>query len=137
MLIQTTLDIIGRAVLGVELGSLSSSSSTPYHLYRLMLNLRPVGQLIFMLNSFILVRRWLLGKINREFVYASKEVRRLVMATIQERKKELEERDIKSKFTEEGRTDILMYMLRERNEGGINWSDEDILHHVGLPSSST
>jgi len=102
-----------------------------------MLNLRPVGQLIFMLNSFILVRRWLLGKINREFVYASKEVRRLVMATIQERKKELEERDIKSKFTEEGRTDILMYMLRERNEGGINWSDEDILHHVGLPSSST
>ena len=59
------------------------------------------------------------------------------MATLQERRKELEKRDIKLEFTEEGSTDILTYMLRERNEGEINWSDEDVLHHVGSLSSST
>jgi hypothetical protein len=59
MLSQTTLDIIGRASLGVELGSLSTGSSTFHHLYDQLLNLPPIGAIIFVLNIFLPIRRWI------------------------------------------------------------------------------
>jgi cytochrome P450 len=133
MLAQTTLDVIGRASLGVELGSLSTGSSTFHHLYNQLLNLPPVGALIFVLNIFLPVRRWIPLKANRDFVHASSEVQRLLLETIRKRRTEVfgEDGKVNAEYREGGNyNDYLTFMIREKSNEGDGWSDEEILGHV-------
>ncbi|OCL03967.1 cytochrome P450 [Glonium stellatum] len=131
---KATLDIIGLVVLGVELNSLSSSSSFA-ECYGRILNQSPVGQAISALNMFLPVRKWLPLKANRDFVKANQEVRRLLREAIRERKREiLEEEKTKSQFTVEGGRDLLTFMIYEKSQGENPWTDEDILGHPAASS---
>jgi cytochrome P450 len=132
LLSQTTLDIIGKASLGVDLGSLSTESSTFHHLYDQLLNLPPIGAIVFLLNIFFPVRPWIPLKANRDFMHASSEVRRLLLETIRKRKTEVfANGNVRSDFAEEGEgQDYLTFMIREKGVGKDKWSDEEILGHV-------
>lgn len=132
---KTTLDIIGRASLGVELGSLSAHGSKFSTLYSRMLDQPPAGLLISLINILIPVRSFLPLKANRDFLHASSETRRLLREIIRERRIEIsgdgnDKGRIKKEFTEEGSSDLLTFMIYERSEGENKWSDEDVLGHV-------
>ncbi|KAF2183834.1 cytochrome P450 [Zopfia rhizophila CBS 207.26] len=132
---QTTLDIVGRAALGVELGSLSTSGSNFSNLYQCILDQPPAGQVISAINMFIPVRNWLPLKANRDFVHATQEVRRLLREAIRERKRVIfgnwdEKMVPKKEYTEEEGRDLLTFMIHEKSEGENKWSDEDILGHL-------
>lgn len=139
---KTTLDIIGLASLGVELESLKTDGATFSELYKALLDQPPMGQLISAINMFIPCRKWLPLKANRDFLYASKEVRRLLLGIIRERRKEIfpdgakKKTEVRKEFTEEGSKDLLTFMVYERSEGENKWSDDDILGHVRIPSST-
>ena len=135
MFSKTALDIVGHACLGVDLSELSagsSSSSTFYHCYEQLLNLPPVGQLVFALNTLVPVRSWLPVKENRDFVHAMAEVRRLLMEQLREKKTEIlgEGGIIKKDFLEQADADMLTYMVMEMGKQENLWTDDDILGHL-------
>ncbi|KAH7115010.1 cytochrome P450 [Dendryphion nanum] len=131
---KTTLDIIGRASLGVELNSISVEGSTFSQLYHRIFNQPPAGQIISLINMFIPVR-WLPVQANLAFVNANRETRRLIREIIRERKREIfrnrvESNDIREEFTRTGSKDFLTYMLYEKGQGANGWSEDDILGHL-------
>jgi cytochrome P450 len=141
MFSKTLLDIIGRASLGVDLGSLSAQGSPFSDLYSQIFEQSPVGQVIFLINIFIPVRSWLPLKANTDFLHATSEIRRRLRDTIKQRRVEIfgsdkEKTKTRHEFTEEGSRDLLTFMIYERSEGENKWSDEDILGHVSTVQSS-
>jgi cytochrome P450 len=129
ILTKTTLDIIGKACLGVEIHSLASQNTPFSILYNRIFEQPPAGQLITAINIFIPCRSWLPFKANRDFLHATSEIRRLLLGMIKERTKELAKAEKTSSTTPKD-ADFLTLMLLERKSGINNWSDDDILGHL-------
>jgi cytochrome P450 len=128
------MEIIGVTSLGVELNELTSNSATGFvELYNRLLHQSPLGQLIWVVNSFIPIRNIVPLEANRSFVQNQADLRALLRNRIQERMSEMNEKRSKGTTTES--RDLLTYMLEEAHlheelTGQRPWSEDDIIGHV-------
>src|ERR1700712_2824739 len=112
VLSSATMDIIGIVSLGVELEELASNSGTGFaELFHRLLHQSPLGQLIWVVNSFIPIRSFVPLEANRSFVRNQAELRAMLRSTIQKRIAEMNEGKRKGVMTES--RDLLTYMLEE------------------------
>ncbi|KAK4213163.1 cytochrome P450 [Rhypophila decipiens] len=126
---STTLDIIGVAALGVELGSLESK--TPFRdAYIHIFDPSPFGAILWGLSMFIPLR-WLPLKENKLFLEATSTVRGLTSEIIRNRIRDmwLERDGLKKKVD---RKDLLTFLLEEDLGGasGQSWDEEELLGHM-------
>jgi cytochrome P450 len=128
------LDTIGVIALGIELDTLSSTYPVGFReLYHTILNPSPMGQLVWVINSFIPIRSWLPLKANRQFVQANTDLRKMLRDIIQQRVRDLGDGTLKKEMGES--RDLLTYMLEEaeierEKTGEQVWTEEDITGHV-------
>lgn len=133
-LAKSTMDTIGVTILGIELGTLSSTHSLSFQeLYGRVLHQGPVGQLISVVNAFVPIRNFVPLEANRKFINANKSLRKMLREIIEKRKADLEDGTFK-KETGESR-DLLTYMLEEaelqRHQTGKEpWTLEEIIGHL-------
>lgn len=127
---SATLDIIGVAALGVELGSLESR--TPFRqCFHHVFDPSPLGALLWGLDTVIPIR-WLPLKENRLFLEATSTIRRLARGIVRDRMRDvaLERDGLKEKVD---RRDLLSFMLEEQEDAGVSgqqWDEEELLGHV-------
>ncbi|KAM7194181.1 cytochrome P450 [Naviculisporaceae sp. PSN 640] len=125
---SATLDIIGVAALGVELGSLASN--TPFkQCFRHVFDPSPLGALLWGLDTIIPIR-WLPFKENRLFLEATRTIRDLTAGIIRDRRRDmwLERDGLREKVE---RRDLLTFMLEDEIETpGQHWDEEELLGHM-------
>ncbi|KAI0122933.1 cytochrome P450 [Xylariales sp. AK1849] len=133
VLSKTTMDIIGVASLGVELGELSDSATGFAEHYDRLLHQAPLGQLISVINSFVPIRRFVPLEASRRFVRSQNELRGMLRKLIQKRVSDMNGGN--SKEVVEERSDLLSYMLEEAQQhqqqtGNRPWTEDDIIGHL-------
>jgi cytochrome P450 len=133
---QTTLDIIGLAVLGYELNSLSTSSALANH-YNTVFASSKVGQIISVIHQAIPIRWALPIKANLDFINANAQVRVILREHIRRRKEEVA-RNPKSSPDDGIERDLLTLMIEEKLNVTDGWTEDEILGHVRiiLPAAS-
>ncbi|KAH8808645.1 cytochrome P450 3A5 [Xylogone sp. PMI_703] len=124
LLSYTTLDIVGLAVLGTELKSLSSSSPLADSYQKIFEIVTPLQVLITVLNQYIPIRSWLPLEANRAYVRANGEVRRILREQIRLRRKEYQER---KSTNEKGSRDLLGLMIEETKD---TYTEEEMLGYL-------
>jgi hypothetical protein len=126
---KTTLDIIGLAVLGYHLESLSSSCPFAESYQKIFEIITPVQVLISVMNQYVPVRNWLPLKANTDYVKANAVVRQTLLDHIRRRR-----RDFKAgRFGEEkivGR-DLLTLIVEESKD---SCTEDEILGYVSKDS---
>jgi len=128
------MDTIGITVLGVELDTISSIYPLGFQeLYGRVLHQGPLGQLIWVINAFIPIRRFVPLEANTGFIQANRDLRKMLGEIIEKRKIELDDGTFNE--TMGGSRDLLTYMLEEsraqRKETGEEaWTVEEIIGHV-------
>jgi cytochrome P450 len=129
---KVMLDVIGVAALGVELDSISSSSSFQ-ECYHRVFEQSTASQIISLMSMYLPVRRVLPFEANLGFVRANAEIRRMLREIIRQRIKQMEARGGKAtKSSAEGDRDLLTFMIDEAYVSDHRWSEDDILGHVSL-----
>ncbi|KAI0427325.1 cytochrome P450 3A5 [Xylaria sp. FL1042] len=130
ILSKSTMDNICLTVLGVELGTLSSSFRD---LYSRVLHQGPMGQLLSAINAFIPIRKVIPLEANRRFIEANKNLRLMLREIIEKRKADLRNGTFQKEIGES--RDLLTYMLEEselqrQQTGREPWSVEEIIGHL-------
>ncbi|KAI8952274.1 cytochrome P450 3A5 [Xylaria longipes] len=131
---KSTMDTIGVTVLGIELDTLSSKYPLSFQeLYGRVLHQGPLGQLIWAINAFVPIRRFVPLEANRRFIQANKDLRKMLREIIEKRSADLRDGTFK-KETGESR-DLLTYMLEEselqrQQTGREPWTTKEIIGHL-------
>ncbi|KAH8664236.1 cytochrome P450 [Xylariales sp. PMI_506] len=130
---QITMDVIGIAALGVELGEVSGSGDGLWEFFDKMFHQSRVGQLITVVNAFIPIRRFLPIEANREFLRNKFGLRERLRRQVRNRITEMREGTNKALMTENN--DILTFMLEEAekqqlNTGKAPWTEDEIVDHL-------
>ncbi|ORY71114.1 cytochrome P450 [Pseudomassariella vexata] len=132
LITKVTMDIIGVTSLGVEIQELFSSKlniGLP-ELYDRLLHQDPLGTLIWIVNSFLPIRRFVPLQANWKFVEAGQELRSLLRRVIKKRIHDMGARD---KIAEKSESrDLLTYMIKEAHQieeetGEWCWTEDDFL----------
>lgn len=130
------MDTIGVTVLGIELDSLSSQYPLSFQeLYSRVLHQGPLGQLIWVINAFVPIRRFVPLEANKKFIQANGSLKRMLREIIEKRNTDLRDGTFKKEIGES--RDILTYMLEEselqrQQTGREPWTTEEIIGHVGI-----
>jgi cytochrome P450 len=127
---STTLDVIGNAILGVDLHSFQSA--TPFHeLYRRAFEPSPWGLFLIVVNAIVPIRWINIGE-NRRFNDNMATLHSLVRDVIRWRLWEMDTRvaDDKDHMQAE-RQDLLTYIIKESRQAGEKWTENELLGHVG------
>ncbi|KAI0805761.1 cytochrome P450 3A5 [Xylaria sp. FL0064] len=137
ILSKSAMDNICLTVLGVELGTLSS---TFRELYSRVLHQGPIGQLLSAINAFVPIRQIVPLEANRSFVEANKNLREILRGIIEKRKTDLRNGTFQKEIGES--RDLLTYMLEEselqrQQMGREPWSVEEIIGHARYLYTST
>ncbi|KAI0835283.1 cytochrome P450 [Hypoxylon sp. FL0890] len=131
---KSTMDTIGVTVLGIELDTLSSMYPLGFQeLYSRVLHQGALGQLIWVVNAFIPIRRIVPLEANHRFIQAITDLRKMLRDIIQKRRADLTDGTYKKEMGES--RDLLTYMLEEaelrRQETGKEvWTVDDIIGHL-------
>ncbi|KAI0865106.1 cytochrome P450 3A5 [Xylaria cubensis] len=131
---KSTMDTIGVTVLGIELATLSSIYPVGFQeLYSRVLHQGLLGQLIWVVNAFIPIRRFVPLEANRRFQQANRDLRKMLRAIIEKRDADLRDGTFKKEMG--ASRDLLTYMLEEselqrQQTGREPWTTEDIIGHV-------
>ncbi|KAI0183385.1 cytochrome P450 3A5 [Xylaria flabelliformis] len=131
---KSTMDTIGVTVLGIELDTLSSIYPVGFQeLYGRVLHQGLLGQLIWVVNAFIPVRRFVPLEANRRFQQANRDLRKMLRAIIEKRDADLRDGTFKKEMG--ASRDLLTYMLEEselqrQQTGREPWTTEDIIGHL-------
>ncbi|GAP83952.2 putative cytochrome P450 3A5 [Rosellinia necatrix] len=131
---RSTMDAIGVTVLGIELDTLSSIYPWSFQeLYSRVLHQGPMGQLIWAINAFIPIRRFVPLAANRRFMDANRNLRRMLREIIEKRRADLRDGTLKKEIGES--RDLLTYMLEEselqrQQTGQEPWTVEEITGHL-------
>ncbi|CAJ2507575.1 Uu.00g087610.m01.CDS01 [Anthostomella pinea] len=134
VLSKSTMDTIGVTVLGIELDTLSSIYPVGFNeLYHRMLQQGPLGTLIWVINAFLPIRRFIPLEANRKFIQASSDLRRMLRDIIEKRTTDLSDGTFKREVGES--RDLLTYMLEEaeaqrQQTGKETWTTDDIIGHL-------
>jgi cytochrome P450 len=128
------MDIIGITVLGIELDTLSSIYPLSFQeLYGRLLHQSPVGQLIWLIHSFVPIRKYVPLEANRRFINARRDIRTMLREIVEKRKADLKDGTYKKDIGES--RDLLTYILeelelRQQETGQEIWTVDDIVGHV-------
>ncbi|KAI1352145.1 cytochrome P450 3A5 [Xylaria sp. FL0043] len=130
ILSKSAMDNICLTVLGVELGTLSS---TFRDLYSRVLHQGPMGQLLSAINGFVPIRQIVPLEANRRFIDANRNLRETLRGIIDKRKTDLRNGIFQKEIGES--RDLLTYMLEEselqrQQTGREPWSVEEIIGHL-------
>ncbi|KAI1370882.1 cytochrome P450 [Hypoxylon crocopeplum] len=131
---KSTMETIGVTVLGIELDTLSSMYPVGFQeLYGQVLHQGPLGQLIWVINAFVPIRKFVPFDANYKFIQANADLRKMLRDIIQQRAADLADGTFKREIGES--RDLLTYMLEEaelrRQETGKEvWSVDDIIGHL-------
>ncbi|KAI1272814.1 cytochrome P450 3A5 [Xylaria sp. FL0933] len=130
ILSKSAMDNICLTVLGVELGTLSSSFRD---LYSRALHQGPIGQLLSAINAFVPIRQIVPLQANRSFIEANKNLRETLRGIIEKRKADMRNGTFQKDIGES--RDLLTYMLEEselqrQQTGREPWSVEEIIGHL-------
>ncbi|TRX95459.1 hypothetical protein FHL15_003790 [Xylaria flabelliformis] len=131
---KSTMDTIGVTVLGIELDTLSSIYPVSFQeLYSRVLHQGLLGQLIWVINAFIPIRRFVPLEANRRFQQANRDLRKMLRTIIEQRNADLRDGTFKKEMG--ASRDLLTYMLEEselqrQQTGREPWTTEDIIGHV-------
>lgn len=109
---KAAMDTIGVTVLGIELKTLSTMYPFSFQeLYSRVLHQSPLGQVIWVINAFVPIRRFVPLAANKRFVNAIKDLRNMLREIIEKRKDDLRDGTFKKEIGES--RDLLTYMLEE------------------------
>ena len=129
---KTTLDAIGLAALGLQFNNLSDPTEFAKAFEEVFgLETSPLRTIMAILNAYIPIRRLLPIKVNRDYLNANGEIRRLLRQQIRKRKRDLANKEKVS----ETDTDLLTVMVKQKAEGVDPWSEDEMLNHVRHLSS--
>ncbi|KAI1113714.1 cytochrome P450 3A5 [Nemania sp. NC0429] len=135
---KSTMDTIGVTILGIELGTISPSTTHAsmgfQELYGRVLHQGPLGQLISVVNAFVPIRGFVPLEANRKFIDANKSLRGMLREIIEKRRADLRDGTFGKETGGESR-DLLTYMLEEadlqrRQTGKEPWTVEEIIGHL-------
>jgi cytochrome P450 len=128
------MDTIGVTVLGIELDTISSIYPLGFQeLYGRVLHQGLLGQLIWVINAFVPIRRLVPLEANKRFIQANRDLRKMLRDIIEKRKAALDDGTFKKTIGDS--RDLLTYILEEsraqQNETGKEaWTMEEIIGHV-------
>jgi cytochrome P450 len=128
------MDTIGVTVLGIELDTLSSIYPLSFQeIYSRVLHQGSLGQLIWVVNAFIPIRRFVPLQANRRFIQANQDLRKMLREIIEERNTDLKHGVLKKEMGNS--RDLLTYMLEEsqiqkEQTGREAWTVDEIIGHV-------
>ncbi|KAI0401322.1 cytochrome P450 3A5 [Xylaria palmicola] len=131
---KSTMETIGVTVLGIELGTQSSTYPLSFQeLYSRVLHPGPLAQLIGAINAFIPIRKLVPFGANKKFIHANKQLRKMLREIIEKRYVDLKDGTYTKEVGES--SDLLTYMLEEsalqiKETGREPWSVEDIIGHL-------
>ncbi|KAI0490565.1 cytochrome P450 3A5 [Xylaria cf. heliscus] len=131
---KSTMGTIGVTVLGIELDTLSSIYPLGFQeLYSRVLHQGRLGQLIWAINAFVPIRKFVPLEANRRFIQANKDLREMLREIIEKRKADLRDGTFNKEIGES--RDLLTYMLEEselqRQQTGLEpWTIEEIIGHL-------
>lgn len=134
ILSKSTMETIGITVLGIELATLSSRYPLGFQeLYSRVLHQSPLGQLIWIVNAFIPIRKLVPLEANRRFIRANADLRKMLREIIERRAADLADGTFGRDVGES--RDLLTYMLEEaalrrKATGEEVWAVDDIIGHV-------
>jgi cytochrome P450 len=128
LLEKATLDIVSLAALGYKSNALSSKSSFA-EAYKKVFELPLLGQIVAVIHQYVPVRSWLPLRVNRDFVNASAQIRKLLRDQIRERKSAITEKGKTPDETRKSR-DLLTLMVEEKSGGVAPWTEDEMLNHV-------
>ncbi|KAI2602773.1 cytochrome P450 [Hypoxylon sp. NC1633] len=147
---KATLDIIGVTVLGVELANLKSVGSgdqvrdplnqpdghgefTFHDAYEIIFSQSFLGKVLFFANAFV-PTRWLPLEANREFAFATKQLRAVLTELIRDRYNQFHEAIVTGKYENMAKDskDLLSYVVEESMPGGPaeGIAEENLLGHL-------
>ncbi|TVY92874.1 Cytochrome P450 monooxygenase [Lachnellula willkommii] len=132
LLMNTTLDVIGLAVLGRELSALSVPSPFAEH-YDTLFATSNVGNLIAVIHQAIPIRWALPIKVNRDFLHSRNQIRVLLLQHIRKRKEELaltHNASTQDQSNSGSSRDLLTLMIEEKLDVSDGWTEDDILGHL-------
>ncbi|KAI1753563.1 cytochrome P450 3A5 [Xylaria castorea] len=131
---KSTMDTIGVTVLGIELDTLSPIYPLSFQeLYSRVLHQGPLGQLIWVINAFVPIRRFVPLEANRRFIKANEDLRKMLREIIEKRNTDLRDGTFKKEIGES--RDLLTYMFEEselqrQQTGREPWTTEEIIGHL-------
>ena len=126
LLAKTTLDVVGVAALGYNLDALSTSCSLAESYEKIFECVTALQVLISVIHQYIPIRNFLPLKVNRDYVRANREVRRILREHIRLRKKEYRDGKIHG---EKASRDLLTLMIEESQD---IWSEDEMLGFVSV-----
>ncbi|TVY19605.1 Cytochrome P450 monooxygenase FUM15 [Lachnellula arida] len=132
LLMNTTLDVIGLAVLGRELSALSVPSPFAEH-YDTLFATSNVGNLIAVIHQAIPIRWALPIKVNRDFLHSRNQIRVLLLQHIRKRKEELaltHNASTQDQSNSGSSRDLLTLMIEEKLDVSDGWTEDNILGHL-------
>ncbi|KAI3321886.1 cytochrome P450 3A5 [Xylariaceae sp. AK1471] len=137
---KSTMEIIGITVLGIELDALASIYPLSFQeLYSRVLHQGPLGRLIWVINAFIPIRRFVPLEANRRFIQANQDLRKMLREIIEKRIADMKDGSLKKEIGDS--RDLLTYMLEEsqiqkQQTSQEAWTVEEITGHVSHESTA-
>ncbi|KAI1149903.1 cytochrome P450 3A5 [Nemania diffusa] len=120
---KAAMDTIGVTVLGIELKTLSTMYPFSFQeLYSRVLHQSPLGQVIWVINAFVPIRRFVPLAANKRFVNAIKDLRNMLREIIEKRKDDLRDGTFKKEIGES--RDLLTSLLagHESTANTLSWA---------------
>ncbi|KAI1141284.1 cytochrome P450 [Hypoxylon sp. FL0543] len=128
---NTTLDIMGIAILGIDLGNLAAtafdgSSKTPdqdaeltfAEAYRIIFAQGPLGEIITYIGGFIPIR-WLPIRVNREYLLATSWLENYLTELVRKRRTEIAASVAAGKHEKSDSRDLITFLTEESLPGGL------------------
>lgn len=101
----------------------------PFHqIYQTCFDPSPWGQALSAIHSVVPIR-WLSVGENARFNHAIGQLQGIIRDVIRQRVADVAANKVNG---DGGRRDLLTRMVQESNSMGLNWTEEDMLGHVGV-----
>ncbi|KAJ2987883.1 hypothetical protein NUW58_g4263 [Xylaria curta] len=131
---KSTMHTVGVTVLGVDLDALLSIYPRSFQeLYSTVFDQEPLGGLIWVINAFVPIRRFVPLKANKRFIQANQDLREMLRDIVEKRNADLRDGTFVREMGES--RDLLTYMLEEsvlqqQQTGREPWAVDDIVDHL-------
>lgn len=133
---KTTLDIMGIAVLGVDLHSLKNkidadTEFTFHEAYKIIFAQERLGKALTFINGYI-PTRWVPLKANRRFLFATSWLDNCLTDLLRKRCFEIKVAKESGTFKSSGSRDLLTFLAEESMPGGIadGFKESQLVGHV-------
>lgn len=132
MISKSTLDIIGQAILGLELDGHSFARELAQY-YHTIFSSTMISRIMLLLNTWVPIRQILPMRTNREYINANNMIKQILKKHVQERVHEI--RNLHRGGSRSPARDILTLIIQEQLKSCDECNEDEIVDHVSLPSA--